>query len=200
MAPPKGFRHSEESKAKMSESRKGRPQSPETKAKIGAANRGRTLVQKFPRTCPCGLDFLATQKHAIHCSAECKVRFRPKVADLDPVEAERQRANQREWQRAYRQGSAGKERTRKSNLAKYGMTLDDYDKMLADQGGVCASCGLPETGRNQHGIVSLAVDHCHTTGRIRGLLCMACNRTLGMLGENVDRVIALAVYAERWKI
>jgi hypothetical protein len=52
----------------------------------------------------------------------------------------------------------------------------EYAAMLAAQNGVCAACGKPETGRNQYGPVSLAVDHDHVTGKVRALLCMRCNR------------------------
>lgn len=47
----------------------------------------------------------------------------------------------------------------------YGLTLGDYDKMLSEQSGVCAVCASPPSGRPLH------VDHDHTDGRIRGLLC-----------------------------
>lgn len=68
--------------------------------------------------------------------------------------------------------------------------------MLRKQGGVCASCKQPEVGRNQFGKVRLAVDHCHETGKIRGLLCMACNRAAGLLKHNPQRLRALARFLE----
>ena len=52
---------------------------------------------------------------------------------------------------------------------------DEYNAMLAAQHGGCALCGAPPT-RNR-----LAVDHDHETGRVRGILCMPCNRTLGLV-------------------
>jgi hypothetical protein len=63
---------------------------------------------------------------------------------------------------------------RKHHLKKrYGITPEDYDRMLKKQRGRCAICGKPPK-KNR-----LAVDHCHNTNKIRGLLCAACNRTLG---------------------
>lgn len=54
----------------------------------------------------------------------------------------------------------------------YGITIEDYDRMLEEQGGRCEICGrLPKK-------LSLAVDHNHKTGKVRGLLCMRCNRRL----------------------
>jgi len=62
----------------------------------------------------------------------------------------------------------------------YGITIQDYDRMLEEQRGVCAICKKPEKNRK------LAVDHDHETGRVRGLLCTNCNNTLGWLERNVD--------------
>lgn len=56
---------------------------------------------------------------------------------------------------------------------KYGITLEEYDAMLEAQGGVCALCGSPPP----EGKV-LAVDHCHNSQRVRGLLCSHCNISL----------------------
>lgn len=83
------------------------------------------------------------------------------------------------------------------NLRRYGLTPERYDEILLAQGGVCAACGQPETGRNQRGPVSMAVDHDHDTGQVRGLLCMRCNRALGMLRDSADIVQALADYRRR---
>lgn len=60
--------------------------------------------------------------------------------------------------------------------AAYGLTLDDFNTLLAKQGGTCALCLKPETTRNRRGGVRrLSVDHDHATGRVRGLLCFRCN-------------------------
>lgn len=58
---------------------------------------------------------------------------------------------------------------------KFGLTLEQYDDMLKKQGDVCAICKGRPTGRWK----SLAVDHSHATGKVRGLLCYHCNLTLG---------------------
>lgn len=63
---------------------------------------------------------------------------------------------------------------------RYGLVKGEYDTMLAAQGGVCALCG-----RNDNGGKAFAVDHDHSTGRVRGLLCDLCNRGLGWL-ETLD--------------
>lgn len=74
---------------------------------------------------------------------------------------------------------------------KYGMTLDDYDVMLRSQSGKCAICRKkPEEG------ALLQVDHCHKTGRIRGLLCWRCNRAIGYLMDSPRFARSAADYLE----
>jgi hypothetical protein len=68
--------------------------------------------------------------------------------------------------------------------AKYGLTVDDYDVLFAKQGGKCALCGIDNTGREN--AKHFAIDHCHDTGVIRGLLCSPCNTALGLMKDNVD--------------
>lgn len=80
-----------------------------------------------------------------------------------------------------------------SNLRyKYGITVADYDAMFAMQGGVCAICGRAEAGREGHR--NLAVDHCHTSNVIRGLLCHSCNRGLGLLQDSPELLEKAAGY------
>lgn len=63
---------------------------------------------------------------------------------------------------------------------QYGITAEDYARMRADQGGVCAICGNGQSHNVKNGAPArLCVDHCHTTGKVRGLLCVSCNRMLG---------------------
>lgn len=64
----------------------------------------------------------------------------------------------------------------------------DYKRMLAEQGGVCAICQKPEKRK------ALAIDHCHKTGIIRGLLCMRCNTALGHMDDDTDRLYRAIKY------
>ena len=67
--------------------------------------------------------------------------------------------------------------------SNYGMTEADYDRMLADQDGRCALCRRVSERR-------LYVDHCHMSGRVRGLLCWSCNTMLGCLeARGVERTL-----------
>jgi len=82
---------------------------------------------------------------------------------------------------------------RKTKLAKYGLTPEDYELLLEAQGGVCAICG---TSDNRSGSVNLDVDHDHDTGAVRGLLCHHDNAALGMVGDDVGRLRAMIAYLE----
>ena len=75
-------------------------------------------------------------------------------------------------------------------MRTYGITVDDYNKMLKDQDGVCAICGTDNPQRK--GTVNFAIDHCHETGKIRGLLCSICNRLLGDAEDDIE-ILELAI-------
>jgi len=74
----------------------------------------------------------------------------------------------------------------------YGITLEEYESLSAAQGDLCAIClrPQPEWSRMQR----LAVDHCHETGKVRGLLCDRCNRGIGLLGHHEERLRRAADY------
>ncbi len=75
---------------------------------------------------------------------------------------------------------------------RYGITPEQYDEILARQGGKCAICGNgnPQTNRPSR----FHVDHCHETGHIRGLLCIKCNHALGRFGDSVEGVERVLKY------
>ena len=67
---------------------------------------------------------------------------------------------------------------------KYGITPQEYGAMLQQQGGACAICGS-QNGASAKGTKTFSIDHCHETGKVRGLLCNSCNRAIGLLKDNV---------------
>lgn len=79
---------------------------------------------------------------------------------------------------------------------KFGITLEEYDRMLALQNGGCAACGATEPG----GMGSFHVDHCHITLRVRKLLCMKCNSCLGYANDDPERLEALAKYIRSYSV
>ena len=82
-------------------------------------------------------------------------------------------------------------RNRKQQLSLYGLTLEDYDTMLAEQNNSCAICNKTVGG-------NLFVDHDHKTGEVRGLLCNGCNSGLGMLKDNLDLLRSAVLYLEKY--
>lgn len=85
-----------------------------------------------------------------------------------------------------------KEFDRKRQLAKYGLTQEDYDRMLEEQGFACAICGVMVA-------TVLDVDHCHQTGVNRGLLCQKCNKAIGLMNDDIYVLHAAIKYLERSK-
>jgi hypothetical protein len=78
-------------------------------------------------------------------------------------------------------------------LQNYGITNEDYEKMLESQLFCCLGCGLHQNELDK----KLNVDHNHETGAIRGLLCGNCNRALGLIKDNVKTLTNLCKYLER---
>ena len=82
---------------------------------------------------------------------------------------------------------------RKRALKDYGLSITDYETLLNSQKGLCAICASPE-GRTG---TRLYIDHDHSSGLVRGLLCGNCNSGLGMLGDNLEGVEAAAAYLRK---
>lgn len=86
------------------------------------------------------------------------------------------------------------DRLKRIVLRRYGMTVEEYDSMLSFQGGVCASCGGEAKGRWKS---RLHIDHDHSTGKVRGLLCQNCNIALGQLKDSISRISKLLEYKRK---
>lgn len=69
----------------------------------------------------------------------------------------------------------------------YGITVEQYDAMLKKQKGRCAIC-------RRKPVYKLSVDHCHKTGRVRGLLCRPCNNALGNIEDRIKTAEAIVAY------
>jgi hypothetical protein len=105
-------------------------------------------------------------------------------------------AKMQEYREGHRGDLAERERIRRLSdpalerkrrlLRVYGITVEEYDRRLADQGGVCAICGGTES--------PLSVDHCHESKRVRGLLCKSCNLGLGKFGDSAETLRRALAY------
>jgi|SRR3990167_721246 len=90
--------------------------------------------------------------------------------------------------------------TKKVDLRRnYGITFEDYEKKLKEQNGVCAICKRPETIAIRGSTLSLAIDHNHNTGQIRGLLCGQCNMSLGGFKDSQELLLNATEYLNKWE-
>jgi hypothetical protein len=112
---------------------------------------------------------------------------------------EQQRAYKNEYMRQWRNKQVAidpdkvKVRARRAALKhRYGITPEQYEEMLTRQDGKCAICNSksPKDKRNRN----FHVDHCHETGRIRGILCTKCNHALGRFGDDIAGVERVLKY------
>lgn len=108
-----------------------------------------------------------------------------------PIQSEKALADKAAYQRNWR--AANRAKAKGYDLKRhFGMTLEDYYAMLDRQGGGCAICG-EEDPYFKH----MAVDHCHETGKVRGILCCACNRALGGFKDKVEILERAIAYLKR---
>lgn len=100
----------------------------------------------------------------------------------------------RKSNKRYEQSVKGKLSARRKHLKKrFGMSLQEYEEKLARQGGVCEICGIPKDE-------VLDVDHNHSTGKVRGLLCFRCNSGLGMFGDEPELLLKAVDYLRRHNV
>lgn len=130
-----------------------------------------------------------------------------------PEEKEARLAKQREKHKRWRDANPDKmkanrnadraknrDRIRKTVRAysirtTYGITIEEYDRLREEQNHRCKICGTDRAAR-MHTDYSWRVDHCHTTGKVRGLLCHNCNIAMGLLHENTETLNAMIKYID----
>lgn len=91
-------------------------------------------------------------------------------------------------QRAYAARDLTKKRYR---FSAYGLTHEAYTDLVNSQDGKCAICKI------EPGEIRFHIDHCHTTGEVRGILCINCNRALGCFRDDTDLLSAAISYLNR---
>jgi len=135
---------------------------------------------------------------------DCKDCFRARAKQRYPLVREANIARARQWrednleryranQRRMRSTPEGKLRQRAGHLMrKFGMTIEQYDAMLEAQGGGCFICG-----RAPREDISLHVDYCHSSGKVRGILCFCCNNALADFQEDPRLLARAGAYLDR---
>ncbi|MBV9125670.1 MAG: endonuclease VII domain-containing protein [Planctomycetes bacterium] len=129
------------------------------------------MKAQFNKNCTiCGVEFVAKQHRRILCDDEaCR----------------------------YAHAKARNPRARfEAHLkTKYGLSLERYDEILAEQGGVCLICRKAPVGKRRN--ERLSVDHNHETGKVRGILCHQCNAGLGWFRDDPKLLRSAAEYLEK---
>ena len=121
----------------------------------------------------------------------CVSELRKEYYKLNPVK-------QQERARNYRK--ANPEKVRDTKLKQtYGVGNDYYEAKLKEQGGVCAGCNqhVKTVWRGQE--VRMALDHNHATQAPRGILCIKCNRALGLLEDKIETFENLIKYLKKYQ-
>lgn len=128
-------------------------------------------VDHAPRSCDqCGKSYIPKQLKAAaaFCSKPCNEQHRKATG----------RAREQHLQR------------------QYGISAQEYDRLLEEQGGGCAICGKGPEAQTRYRTY-LHVDHCHATGKVRGLLCDEHNLLLGRWGDTTALLRRALEYLER---
>ena len=130
-----------------------------------------------PRLCACGSPALPRTYHGGPAPSKC-----------EPCH----KAYQARHTAAHRVRLTEDGRRNREYRNKYGITLEIYEKMYGSQNGACAICERHSTNFAKR----LCVDHCHTTGAVRGLLCHDCNTALGKFRDNAGALRRAITYLE----
>ena len=138
------------------------------------------------------------------CNSEySKIRnSTPEAIEKRRLRLEKSRLVKNEQNRTYYKNRTNESKAKRADkqielhLKKtYGITVTEYNKMLDEQEGKCFICQVHQNTM----IKRLAVDHCHETGKVRALLCSACNTSLGLLEEDEKRINNMLNYLKLHK-
>jgi hypothetical protein len=137
------------------------------------------------------------EENRSHRNAYCKAwreNNKEKVVESSKKSNKKNKEKCKERARRYAKSEACKiyRKTKKPYLSRYGITLSDYNKMFEQQEGKCIGCTRHQSELES----SLCVDHCHVTGKVRGLLCTDCNKALGLVRDNTSILKRLINYLE----
>lgn len=150
-----------------------------------------TVVEKYCRKCA-KVTERSTRGRCVPCRNSYAKNYRRLNAERQSVlRAAWYRQNIEKVQAAMRSEPSRRYRKNWELRKLYGITIEDYDRILCEQGGGCAICGKAAGNRK------LAVDHDHLTGEVRGILCLLCNTAIGKFGDDPERLILAALYLLR---
>lgn len=122
--------------------------------------------------------------------AQCLVCIRREALEYHRANPEKHRRACKKW--ADKNPEKVRRIRRKFKLRKYGITESRHTELLQNQKGRCAICGTYA--------LSLKIDHCHSYGTVRGLLCHPCNTGLGMFRDRPEFLISAAKYLQKYHV
>lgn len=128
-----------------------------------------------------------------YCRGMCKSCYNYVVRNHSPETSRRRNATPaaKERKRRWRQAHPNHQKQH-HRLKRYGISPEQYDEMLRTQNNACKVCLTNFTTTKR-----CCIDHDHTTGKVRGLLCSSCNAGLGMVRDSEFRLARLIAYL-RW--
>lgn len=103
------------------------------------------------------------------------------------------------WSRQYRETPSYQKLAIRSKAKRFGMTYEEVIELFEKQNKSCAICNKEQPLLSHSGYDTLHIDHCHATGKSRGLLCTHCNTALGKFRDDPVRLRTAADYIERHK-
>jgi hypothetical protein len=146
----------------------------------------RTEYQKSYRT--------KNRDRILRRTAQYRAENRAEIRQKDRDRAARNREARSAARHAHREANIERYQAAERKR-RYGLTEAQFAALYASQNGACAICRRPFKGtRKGRGGRPPSVDHCHKTGRVRGLLCGTCNTAIGKLGDDPDRLHRALAY------
>ena len=139
-------------------------------------------------------EYYETNKEEILANVkEYYIKNREAILERQGKYQEEHREERTEYNRKYREEN--KDILKNQHLQRtYNITLEYYNKMFEEQNGLCLGCYQHQSDLKQ----SLVVDHDHITGKVRGLLCINCNKSLGQVKDNSEILRRLADYLDKF--
>lgn len=134
--------------------------------------------------------FSPNRKDQKYCGEKCQSLAKYYRIKSSPAYKKRNRERAAKYSTTPRGKQASKIKAQRLRFRLYGITNDDYNTMFQEQGGKCKICNRHQMEFN----ISLAIDHDHQTGKVRGLLCGKCNAALGLFDDNITRLKSAIEY------
>lgn len=161
------------------------------KGRSGGARKGSGPKRKDLMSTPCrvcgGIERYVSTKECKQCARRRQRARNARLCDDEDYKAKNKARNKKDYH------VKRKHKNREYQLMRlYGLSLSEYEAMLIKQDHSCFICKKPQAELKY----ALAVDHCHLTDKVRGLLCPTCNNAVAMV-ENYGELVA--IYLEIFK-